>query len=364
MSATWWKLVVGLVAVVVAGNVLLELVDEGTRPPGGPRSSSYATAGHGVAAYADLLARYGHSVSRLREPPAEASLDPADTLVVLDPDGLTEEDGDAIGRFLDDGGRLVAGGRAPSGWLSWILEAPDWTGDAPDRADRRLAPIPELERVSTVRTDGDGWWSGPGGALPALAAGRRPLLLVASPGPGRALLLADASPLHNDLLDEADNAAFGLALAGEPARRVVFAESVHGYGRASGFAAIPDRWWWALGGLVLAALLWLVARGRRLGPPEREERELPPPRRAFVEAVGSLLARTRDAGNAGARVQAAARVQLAARLGLGPAASDDELRAAAARAKLPPDDLEAVLQPVRDERHLLAAGRALARLRA
>jgi Domain of unknown function (DUF4350) len=364
MSARWWKLVFAALAVVVAGNLLLELVDEGTRPPSGPRSSSYATASHGLAAYASLLARNGHPVSRLREPPAEAALDPDDTLVVLDPVGLTQEDGQAIAAFLDDGGRLVAGGHASSGWLSWILDEPRWSEAAADHADRRLAPVPELERVSSVRTGGIGSWREPGGSLPALGDEEQTLLAVASPGSGRALLLADASALHNRWLDDDDNAAFGLALAGDRGRGVIFAESVHGYGVSTGLAAVPGRWWWALGGLVLAALLYLVARGRRLGPPEREERELPPPRREFVEAVGSLLARTKDAGNAGARVQAAARARLARRLGLSPDASDDEIRAAAARAKLPADDLAAVLEPVSDERQLLAAGRALARLRA
>jgi Domain of unknown function (DUF4350) len=364
VNARWWKLLFAGLAVVVAGNLLLELVDEGTRPPSGPRSSSYATAPHGLAAYADLLSRNGHPVSRLREPPAAAALDPDDTLIVLDPVGLREEDGRALEAFLEDGGRLVAGGRASSGWLSWILEEPRWSEGAADRADRRLAPIPELGRVSSVRAEGLGSWRDAGGALPALGDEEQTLLAVASPGAGRALLLADASPLHNRWLDDADNAAFALALAGARGRRVVFAESVHGYGVSTGLAAVPDRWWWALGGLVLAALLYLVARGRRLGPPEREERELPPPRREFVEAVGSLLARTKDARNAGARVQAAARARLTGRLGLSPDASDDELRAAAARAKLSPDDVAAVLEPVSDERQLLAAGRALAKLRA
>jgi Domain of unknown function (DUF4350) len=363
VNAARWKLVLAAVAIVVAGNLLLELVDEGTRPPGGPRSSSYATAAHGLAAYADLLSRNGHPVSRLRAPPAGAELDPAGTLVLLDPVGLTQEDGDAIAAFLEAGGRLLAGGRASSGWLSWILEAPRWSEGAADHSSRRIAPIPELERVASVRAEGVGSWRDPGGALPALGDEAQTLLAVASPGAGRALLLADASPLHNRRLGDADNAAFGLALAGDRGRAVVFAESVHGYGVSTGLAAVPGRWWWALGGLVLAALLYLLARGRRLGPPEREERDLPPPRREFVEAVGSLLARTRDAGNAGARVQAAARARLTARLGLSPDASDEEIRAAAARAKLPPDDLAAVLQPVTDERQLLAAGRVLARLR-
>jgi Domain of unknown function (DUF4350) len=364
MTARQWRLVLAALAVVVAGNVLLELVDEGTRPPSGPRSSSYATASHGLAAYASLLARNGHPVSRLREPPAGASLDSADTLVVLDPVGLTQEDGEAIAAFLAGGGRLVAGGRASSGWLSWITDEPEWSAEGADRAARRLAPVPELERVTEVRSAGDGSWSDAGESLPALGDEEATLLAVASPGDGRALLLADASPLHNRRLGEADNAAFALALAGDRGRRVVFAESVHGYGVSTGLAAVPDRWWWALGGLVLAALLYLVARGRRLGPPEREERDLPPPRREFVEAVGSLLARTKDAGNAGASVQAAARARLARRVGLAPDASDDDLRAAAARAKLQPDELAAVLEPVTDERQLLAAGRALARLRA
>jgi Domain of unknown function (DUF4350) len=364
VSARTWKLVFAVLAVVVAGNLLLELVDEGTRPPSGPRSSSYATASHGLAAYASLLSRNGHPVSRLREAPADASLDSDDTLVVLDPVGLTQADGEAIAAFLDDGGRLLAGGRASSGWLSSILDEPRWSEEAADRSDRRLAPVPEVERVSLVRAGGVGSWREPGGALPALGDEEQTLLAVAAPGAGRALLLADASALHNRWLDEADNAALGLALAGDRGRRVVFAEGVHGYGAATGLAAVPGRWWWALGGLVLAALVYLVACGRRLGPPEREERELPPPRREFVEAVGSLLARTKDAANAGARVQEAARARLAGRLGLSPDASDDEIRAAAARAKLPPDDLAAVLVPVSDERQLLAAGRALARLRA
>ena len=59
--------------------------------PGGPTSSSYATGGDGLAAYASLLGRAGHPVSRLRTPLADARLDPRDTLVVLDADGVTRD---------------------------------------------------------------------------------------------------------------------------------------------------------------------------------------------------------------------------------------------------------------------------------
>jgi hypothetical protein len=147
------------------------------------------------------------------------------------------------------------------------------------------------------------------------------------------LLLARSSPLQNRLLGRADNAALGLALAGEAGRPVVFVETVHGYGLASGLAAIPDRWLWVLGGLLVAALTWMLARGRRLGPPERERRELPPPRRAYVEALGAALARTRSPQAAGEVVRSAIR----SRRG----------------------DFD---EPVRDDAGLVAAGRELARL--
>ena len=111
-------------------------------------------------------------------------------------------------------------------------------------------------------------------------------------GRGRIVLLADSSPLQNRLLGEADNAAFALALSGRGP--LTFVESVHGYGPQRGLAALPARFGWALIGLLLAALVFMVARGRRLGPPERERRELPPPRRAYVDALAATMARGKE----------------------------------------------------------------------
>ena len=59
---------------------------------GGPTSSSFATAPDGAAAYAELLDRFDRPVIRLREPPSEADLAPASTLVLLDAEGLTQDD--------------------------------------------------------------------------------------------------------------------------------------------------------------------------------------------------------------------------------------------------------------------------------
>jgi hypothetical protein len=353
-----WIVVGAIVGFVVVVNALLVIVDRLVEEPSGPASSSYATAPHGLAAYADLLRRAGHPVVRLRDVPAEADLDSASTVVVLDPETPDVADAKALRGFVEDGGRLLAGGALPSGWLDELVDAePVWSG-APVRGSAPLAPLPETAGVTTVHAAGPGSWRSTGEALPTVGDADRDLLAVASPARGRLLLLADASPLQNRLLDEADNAALGLALAGPKNRPVVFVESVHGYGPAAGVAAIPDRWLAVFGGLVLAVLVFMVARGRRLGPPESEDRALPPPRREYVESLAAVLARTTRPGDAAEPVRAEVRARIARRAGLGGEPEERELREAARRLGLSEPELAAVFGPG----DVIAAGRALARL--
>ena len=357
------RIVVAVVlGVVVAVNLALAAVDRLTRGPEGPASSSYATAPEGVAAYADLLARNGHPVVRLRDPLGEAQLDPNSTLVLLDPGPLGAEERAALARFVEGGGLLVAGGYAPGRWVADLLaEPPTWAPGGPQVA-RPLVPVLAVRGVEEVETAGLGVWEDAGEALPVLAGDQDTVAVVATRGRGRMTLIADTSILHNRLLGRRDNAAFGLAVAGEPRRPVTFVESVHGYGRASGLTAVPGRWAWALAGLGLAALLLMWARGRRLGPPEDEERDLPPPRLEYVESLAAVLARTKRPGEAAHPLQAAARRRLVRRAGLPADASEEALHEAAVRYGLTPAERDAAFGPVRDAAGLAAAGRALARL--
>ena len=307
------RVVAGVVAFLVALN-LVALVISFLRPePSGAEGSAYATQPRGAAAYAELLRRAGHPVELLREPLAEARL-PASrsTLVVLDAPRLDADERAALGRFVRAGGRLVLGGALAGRGI--VPRAPLWVPEGPRTARPNVA-VPETSGLRSVASAGEGGFSALGGAQPAL--GDAPALLaVARAGRGRALLLADSSPLQNRLLAQADNAALGLALAGPAGRPVTFAESVHGYGRATGLAAIPVRWRFALAFAVLAGLLWLLSRARRLGPPELTG-ELPTPaRREHVEALALGLRRARDAGAALAPVQAAARAQVIRRAAL------------------------------------------------
>jgi hypothetical protein len=347
-----WFFVAAAVAVVAAVVLAFSELEQSTRGPGGPASSSFATAPRGAAADAELLRRFGWPVLQLRERPRDARLDPRVTLVLLEPGFLAPDDGATIARFVRSGGRLVAGGE-PSGWLGNVIgRPPGWRSDSVATARARGLPS-----VGQVRTAGEGaWLSGPG--VVRLSAHGRPVLLERRMGKGKILLLADPSPLQNRLRAAADNAALGVALAGE--RPVAFVESVHGYGTASGLAAIPDRWWWVFAGLCLAALVLVAARGRRFGPAEAPARQLPPARADFAEAVAAQLAAKRPRADA---VEAARRI-VRGRLGraLGsPGASDEELRARAAARGFTERDLQSLFGTGAGDDEVLALGRLLAR---
>lgn len=350
------RVIGAIVALFVVLNVIA-LVVSGVRPePSGPNGSAYATQPRGAAAYAELLRRAGHPVTYLRESLHGADLDPAATVVVLDAPALRRSERAALARFVRAGGRLVAGGRDAG--RDVVPRAPRWAPGGP-RLVRPGAPVPETRAVRSVATAGEGAFASPGGALPVL--GDSPALLaVAQAGRGRALLLADSAPLQNRLLARADNAVLALALAGPPRRPVAFAESVHGFGRRSGLAALPERWRLTLVGFVLAGLLWLISRARRLGPAERTCDDRAPARREHVEALALALRRARDPAVALAPVQAAARAQVIRRAALAPNTPDAALRDAALRLGFDEDEALA-LTAERGNEDALALGRALAR---
>jgi hypothetical protein len=354
-----WTIALSVVGAVVALNLLLlglRATTGGT--PGGPTSSSYATGADGNAALATLLSRAGHVVVRARVPPHAARLVPGDTAVVLDPPLVLPEDIEALRVFVHEGGRLIA---SPGGsdWLRRAIKNGPLGGADGIVKAYPLAPLRELSRVRTVRTAGDNAWVAARGTLPIVGNARGSVVVAAHPGLGHTLLLADPTPLQNAYLARADNAQLALALAGPARRRVVFFEGYHGYGRGSGLAAIPRSWQRALLLAAGAALLFMFARARRLGPPEDDARPFAPARREYVDALAATLARTRDRREALAPLRDELRRRVARRSGLWQDASEDALAAAATRLGLSTEEVEAMRHdgPL-DE---LALGRAFAR---
>ncbi len=286
----WAAAAVGVVLVFFA----LGLIADAFAPaPEGPAGSSYATSPAGAAAWAELLTRSGHTVVQLRRPLEDAALPPGSTVIVLGAGSLSDAAGRNLERFVRAGGRLVIGGGNPPATLPALLsDPPGWTGSG-SVVVRRVASLPEVAGVSAVRTAGEGAWTSVAGTV-ALSGARGSELLALNVGRGQIELLADAAPVENRLLASADNAQLGLNLAGPPATPVFFAEALHGYGEATGLAAIPARWWVVFGMLCLAWAAWALARGRRIGPAEEPVPEPVPPRSAYVDALAGAIVRGRD----------------------------------------------------------------------
>jgi Domain of unknown function (DUF4350) len=352
------RIAIAIAAVVVGVNLVTVVVDAVIPSPEGPPSSSFATSPEGAAAWAELVRRSGGEVRALRERVSDDTLPAEGTVVVLDPERFSAGQARALRRFAERGGRVVAGGAEPGDWLGELTtdDPPTWD-DGGGRDAHVLVPAPEVGSAANLHTAGGGHWENVGGALPLAAGTDGPIALVEDARDGRIVLLADASPLQNRLLDEADNAALALALAGPGP--VTFVESVHGYGTATGLAALPARYGWALILIALSGLLLIVARWPRMGPPEPPEEPLFPPRRAYVDALASTLSRSRDRRSAIESVRSAARERLARRAALARDADDEAWIKAARAAGLGPDEASAL---VNGDDEGIAAGRALAHL--
>ncbi len=337
-----WRIALGVLALLVAVNLALRFLGTLTGgTPGGPRSSSYATSQHGAAAYAELLGRAGHPVEQVRRLPHASQPSAGATVFLLDPPAVGSADLDALRAFVRGGGRLVAAGLSPEAMRGLVFRVPHRV-----RGSRRVH-MDGLE----IETDGATVWRDEG------------LLAVRRVGRGTVEFLADSSPLENRLLGSADNAAFGLALAGPANRPVEFLESYHGYGAGSGLSALPFAWKLLLGGLALAVLVYMVARARRFGPPEEEGRSLAPPRREYVDSLAAVVARSKRRDAAVGPVRREARDAVLRRASLPPDADDDAVRFAAGRLGLADEDAEALLRPVRTDDDVLALGRTAARIR-
>lgn len=337
-----WRIALTVVALLVAVNLVLRFVGTLTGgTPGGPRSSSYATSSRGAAAYAELLGRNGHPIDQERKLPHQFQPDPSTTVFLLDPPSVGTQDLAALRQYVRSGGHLVASGLSPHAMHELVANVPT----------RVHGPAVVHEDGLAIKTDGATRWRDEN------------LVAVRRTGSGTVVFLADASPLQNRLLGSADDAAFGLALAGPRNRPVEFLESYHGYGTGTGLSALPLSWKVLLSGLGLAALVYAVARGRRFGPPEPEGRTLAPPRREYVDSLAAVVARSKRRNAAVGPVRRAARDAVLRRSSLPPGVTDDGFRIAAKRVGLPDADAEALLRPADTDADVVALGRAAARIR-
>jgi hypothetical protein len=350
--------------VVIGGIIALNVVAKGLdravggNEPSGVAGSSYGTQDTGLAAAAALFTHYGHPVLRQRGSLARATLDPAITMFVIEPQLLTEDDDATLLEFVSRGGRLVIGGSDPFYLRRLRDHPPEWDPTGLE-SYAEIAPVLGARRVEAA---GDGVWTKPGSGTVLAHTGDAAVLTEEQVGLGEIFFLADVSPLENAYLWRADDAAFALGLAGHAARPVGFAEGTHGFGEARGLSAIPTPW--KLASLILAgaAIVLAWSRSRRFGPPDRPARDLPPARAEYVRALAVTLERARDPGAALAPLQQWARLHIARRAHLRSDASPEEIDRAAITLGFSEAERAAIWYPPTDDNTALALGQLVSRL--
>jgi len=150
------RVVIVLVVLVILVNIAVSVLDSSTRGADetAPRSSSLSTGRDGLAGYAELLRRNDHDTQALRGSITDTTLFTSDTLVVLDPVGLDDEDARDIRRFVERGGRLVAGGSSTTRLLAELFPDPPTSSSVGVRIADPVGAAREVADLRTVRSAG------------------------------------------------------------------------------------------------------------------------------------------------------------------------------------------------------------------
>lgn len=362
------RLIVAALVIVVAN--LLNLAARtlsGGQVVEGPAGSSYASTALGVLAWQELLDAVDIPTGRLEQSIKPGLLSAGTTLVILEPGFWQPGDVEleALRRFLHDGGRLVLGGWIGDDVIESLGAIAPLRSFSGPTTSTVISPDPETAGVTSIAGPGLGSFTDLVGATALMGGGGAATLLTQPVGDGTIIHLADAEIVSNGYIGEADNAILAVNLAG--GRTVIFNEYVHGYGADGLFAILPQRWRWVLWLLGAAIVVWMVAVGRRLGPPEPEHRDLAPERGRYVDSLGALMARSKQPDAATEMIRIVARRNLARRAGLPVDASNDQLRAAATALGLEPAETDALLAGslatgMFTNENLIAADRALAKI--
>jgi len=269
---------------------------------------------------------------------------PSDTVLIAFPDRLRPEQARTV---RDTGADLVVvGAHLPDQFVPGV----EVGGDTALEARQPVCALAVAERAGTADTGGLAYEVMPGASSDVVGcysrAGVPSLLHVRTPQ-RTVTLLGSPAALTNDRLDELGNASLVLGLLGQNGRLLWYLPSlgdVPSEAEQSFYSLVPDGVWWGLAQALVAVLLLMFWRARRLGPVVAEQ--LP----VVVRAAETVEGRARLYRRAGARDKAAdslragALRRLVPLLGLPrqaqPAAVVDALTA---RTRRPAPDLAALL---------------------
>jgi hypothetical protein len=221
-----------------------------------------------------------------------------DTVLVAFPDQLVPAQAKVV---RDTGADLVVvGSHLPEGFATGV----EFRQGTALEARQPVCSLPSAERAGTADTGGISYEVAPGVDADTCYARQGLPSLVQVRTPGRTVtLLGSPQALTNERLDELGNAALSLSLLGQNSRLLWYLPSlgdVPAGEQKSFYGLVPDGFYWGLGQAVVAVLVLMFWRARRLGP------VVPEPLPVVVRAAETVEGRARLYRRAGARDKAAA----------------------------------------------------------
>lgn len=312
LSPRWRQLapVMGLVVVLVVLSVLF------ARAPGGSLPlDPTSTRPDGTKALTLVLQRLGADVRILAEP-ADADVDVVLVLV----DNLNDATASTLRDHARRGGRLVVADG--SGLLGQDLVP---VGSAAvgvfDATLQRRCALPAVQDAASVRVGQSPLFDVPEGAIGCYRRGDGAWLVVREEGQGTLVVAGGPAFLTNALLGDRDNAILAAALlAPRPGTRVGIVAPDFRATDAEEMGLldlIPLAWRLAALQLVIAFVVFVLWRGRRLGKPVAETPQVRLPGSDLVIAVGHLYQRTGAAAHAAELLRHDIARSIAQRLGVG-----------------------------------------------
>ena len=344
---TLW--IVGLLGVVVLG-AYFGAARRTTGPPLDPSS----TSPDGARAVVELVGRLGGRIDVVDGIPG-----PEVDVVLLLEDRLSRSEADRLSTWVRAGGVAVV---ADPG----SLLTPPVASAVLDEVTGRCS-APGLEQVRQLDVGVSSSYEVPPAAVGCFGASGGTAFLVSRPeGDGTVVSLGGPDVLTNELLDQADNAVLAAALLAGEGRRTAFVRPALPGGGERGLVDLVDTPVRAALAQLLVAFVVLVAwRARRLGRPIEEPQPVSIAGSELTRAVGRLLASNRRPDRAAAILRDRARRDLSGPLGLPlEAALDTVVTTVAARTTLSTDEVRrAVAGPVHSDDELVETAALLARIR-
>lgn len=308
-----------------------------------------------------FLAANGLTVRQGASPPA-----PPGAFVLLQ-DLRSREQAAALLRWAKSGGRLVVTDPASPILSLTSTRVADQVGLIGTQSLRPGCVAPDVLGVSEILVDtGDSTLlaSDPTGIECFTRPGGSYVVFTPT-GQGEVVLLGGPSFVTNELLNKGENAVFALRLLGGHGPVVFGPPAAPGTQPHSLWSLVSDPARLVLIEIAVAALLFAVARGRRLGRSPSEEPIVPIPASELVQATAGLYRRARVAAFCGRMLRSSAAARLARRLGVPPDFPPAQLSELVADASsLPKDEVERALagpDPTNDA-ELMTLGDELAKI--